>query len=199
VKKRTMRIWLIAFVPMIIICLFLLLLSRVTKGTLRELPQRRIRPMVKRFTGRELPGKVEDLRAIFRSYRGVEAIFLAFQTDQQGCSYILDAFAGKHVKMHEFPPAEGTSFDCTGILVFHKACWYYQKELGVTLFDEDLINRVLSDSSGLEYANTGRYPEGTVTGYYLAGASFDRSSKLWRHHVVLVFEDRGLVYLYAAR
>ncbi len=194
-KKRGTPLWLISVVLIVVGCSFLLLLAWATTGTLRELPQRRIRPMVKRFTGRELPGKAEDLRAIFHSYRGRQ-IFVAFQTDHEGCSYILDAFAGKHVQRHEFPHAENNPFEWHGMSAFSRGCWY-QKELGVTLFDEDLINRITRDD--LEYLKTGHYPEDALTGYYLAGASFDLGSKSWRHYVILVFKDRGLVYLFASK
>ena len=193
-KKRGTPLGLIGVVLIIVGCLFLSLLARVTKGTLRELPQRQIRPMVKRFTGRELPGKAEDLRAIFHSYRGLELIFVVFQTNQEGCSYILDAFVGKHVKMHEFPHAENNTFEWHGMADFSTGC-RYQKQLGVVLFDEDLIGRIRRDD--LEYVNTGRYPTDAVTGYYLAGASFDPSSKIWCHYAVVVFKDQGLVYICA--
>ena len=188
-----MLICFIVVVPIMVVCLSLLLLAR---RTVRELPQRQIRPTVKRFIGLELPSKADNLRALFHSYRGVENVSLAFQTDQQGWSYILDAFAGKkHIHRHEFPQPENRPFQWGAWGAFLLSC-SYQNQLRVRIFDEDLINRIGSDH--LEYVNTGHYPKDAVTGYYLNGISGDPMSELVFYHI-LVFKDRGLVYIYAAK
>lgn len=182
-------------IPTVLMCLSCSRRSSADKHY-RELPQEEIRPLLKGITGRELPDKADDLRAILYSFSGLEELFVAYQTDQEGCLYILDAFGGEHVKMHEFPHADNNTFEWHGMADFSTGC-RYQKQLGVVLFDEDLIGRIRRDD--LEYVNTGRYPTDAVTGYYLAGASFDPSSKIWCHYAVVVFKDQGLVYICAAK
>ena len=164
--------------------------SRRSSGSkhYRELPQEEIRPLLQSITGRELPDKVDGLRAILYSFSGLEELFVAFQTDQEGCLYILDAFGGQHVRTWEFPHREHIT-DTSG---FQAGC-EFQKKLGMVLFDKDLLDQIHTDF--LEYAGAGRYPENAVTGYYL---EFNAASKLVFYRV-LVFKDQGLVYICADR
>jgi len=177
--------------PIIVIFLLAFLVTRRPHSILRELSQEEIRPMLKRITGRELPTKLEDLRAILFSYKGLENFFVAFQSDQEGCLYILDAFGGQDVFRQEFPQEGNNPFKWD--LVGFDEGYRFQKKLGVVLFNKDLLDRIRYDA--LEHANTGRYPKDAVTGHYL---EFDASSKLTFYRV-LVFKDRGLVYICAEK
>lgn len=172
-------------IPTVLMCLSCSRRSSADKHY-RELPQEEIRPLLKGITGRELPDKADDLRAILYSFSGLQELFVAFQTDQEGCLYILDAFGGEHVRTWEFPHLEYIP-DMSG---FEAGC-EFQKKLGVVLFHKDLLDRIHTDF--LEYAGTGRYPENAVTGYYL---ELDDRSRLVFYRVLL-FKDRGLVYIFA--
>ncbi len=195
-SKKLILIFSIASILMlVIICSFISFLAWLYEPNvvLRELRQEEIRPMLKRITGRELPGKVEDLRAILysRAAGGLEDIFVSFQTDQQGFLYTLDAFGGQDVKMEEFPQVGKNPF--RWIRAGFDEGYRFQKKLGVVLFDKDLLDRIIHDA--LEHDNTGRFPKDAVTGYYL---EFNDSSKLVNYNV-LVFEDLGVVYISAEK
>jgi len=194
VGKNRIRICLSMFVPIIIICLLLFLLAR-QPDSVRELRREDISPMLKRITGKELPDKVKDLRAIVFSegdFEKIEQLFVAFQTDQENCSRILDEFGGQDVnERHEFPQDENNPFSWD--MYSFEQGYHFQQKLGVDLFDIDLINRIRDDA--LEHANTFSYPKDAVTGYYL---EFNASSKLL-YHRVLVFKDRGIVYITASK
>ena len=186
-----MLIFFIVVIPIIVIFLLLFFATRQSHSILRELSQEEIRPMLKRITGGELPGKVEDLRAILYSYSGLEDLFVAFQTDQEGCLYILDEFGGQDVLRQEFPSIEKSPFQWIRD-GFDEGC-HFQEKLGVAIFDKELLDRLTRDY--LERVNTGLYPKDAITGYYL---EFDASSKLVFYRV-LVFKDQGLVYIFAEK
>jgi len=176
----------------VIVAIFLLpfVLSGCTdKSVCRELRREEIGPMLMRLTGRELPGKVEDLRAILFAERSFEHLFVAIRTDQKGCEYLLDAFGGQDVQREEFPRDKNNPFSWN-MSGFWTGC-RFQEKLGVDLFDEELINRIKGDA--LERANTGHYPKDAVKGYYLAGAC---SKSVF--HLVLLFKDQEIAYLFIA-
>jgi len=155
----------------------------------RELHIEEIEPFLIQLTGRKLPGKVENLRAILFGYRGYKDLYVAFKTDQKGCSYILDVFSGQDVPKQEFPQDTDEPFKWD-VDIFDMG-YNFQKKLGIVLFDKNLYDRVRGDA--MELANTGRYPEDAVTGYYI---EFDAKSKL-AFYRILVFKDLGIVYIFA--
>lgn len=183
---------LVVFVLLVIVCLILFVLERHPgNSAYRELRKQEIRPTLKRITGRGLPTKVENLRAILFVYNGLEDLGVAFQTDQEGCSYILDEFGGENVLMEEFPDVKSQPFewDFAG---FDQA-YGFQKKLGVVLFDKNLYDRIQLDA--LEHANTGDYPKDAVSGYYLE-FNADSKSVFYR---VLIFKEQALVYISAEK
>lgn len=196
--RKKMLIFFIAliFALIIVICPFILFLAWLSDPgyIIRELHQEEIRPMLKRITGRELPAKVEDLRAIFYYCEGLENLLVAYQTDEEGCLYTLDAFGGQDVKKEQFPRV-GFRVDSSG---FDKAYYDFQKdlkELGVTLFDENLMDQLRRDYT--EQITTRRFPKDAVTGWYL---EFNTISKLYIYNYkVLIFKDLGVVYIYASK
>jgi len=192
--RKKMLIFFIAliFALIIIICPVISFLAWLSDPgeVARELHQEEIRPMLKRITGRELPAKVEDLRAIFYYCEGLENLLVAYQTDEEGCLYALDAFGGQDVKKEQFPRV-GFRVGSSG---FDKA-YFYQKRLGLTLFDENLIDRLRRDYT--KQITTRRFPKDAVTGWYL---EFNTISKLYTYkYKVLIFKDLGIVYIYASK
>lgn len=192
-RKSRMLIFFIVFIQIIAIFLLLFLATRRSHSIIRELSQEEIKPTLKRITGRELPDKAEELKAILysRAAGGLEHIFVSFQTDQKGCLYTLDTFGGQDVKREEFPQVGKNPF--RWIRSGFNEGYRFQKKLGVVLFDKDLLDRIIHDF--LECVKKGRYPKDAVTGYYL---EFDASSKLTRYRV-LVFKDQSLVYIFAEK
>lgn len=105
-----MLIFFIVFIPIVVIFLLLFLATRRSHSILRELSKEEIRPILKRIAGRDLPSKAEELRAILYSYSVLENLYVAFQTNQEGCLYTLDEFGGQNVKREEFPQVEKNPF-----------------------------------------------------------------------------------------
>jgi hypothetical protein len=159
----------------------------------RELSREEIRPFLKRITGIELSSKVkvEDLRAILFGYNGLEDLYVAFNTDQEGCLYILDVFGGKEVLRQEFPQDKNNPYSWD-ISIFDSV-YNLQKKVSIALFDKNLLDRIKDDA--LEHANTGSYSEDAIAGYYL---EFDAKSKLSSYRI-LVFKDLGIVYIFAEK
>jgi hypothetical protein len=188
-RKNKISIYLL----IIMICSSLLLLVKsCAKSSYIELSQREIRPTLKRITGRDLPSNVEKLQAILYSYKGLEDVFIAFQTNQEGCSHMLNEFgSGQDVMKQEFPDKE-FSFVEYSMMVFLNG-YQFQKKLGIDLFDMDLIERI--EHEHLEYVNTSRYPKDAVTGYYL---KFTDTLKLTFYRI-LVFKDLNIVYIFAEK
>lgn len=189
--KSRMKVCLIVFTPAIVIGLLLYLAVRPDKPVRRELHPEEIRPMLKRMTGRELVGKAEGLRAIFYRYGPVEDLFVAFQTDQEGCSDVLQAFGGQNVRMEEFPDVENGPFGWT-MAGFRIG---YARELSRDPFDQDLIDRIRDDA--LEYYALGHYPKDAITGYYLECSTGSESHEIFYN--VLIFKDEGVVYVFGER
>ena len=192
-RKRKMLIFSIVFMLVISTCCsVLLLLARHNRSTLRKLSQREIRPILKRITGRDLPSKSEELRAILYSYHGLEDIFVAFRTDEEGCSYVLDEFgSGQDIMRQEFPHKEYNHLRYSMVTFLNG--YLFQKKLGIDLFDKDLIERIKHEH--LEYVNMNSYPKDAVNGYYL---KFSESSKL-AFYRILVFKDLNIVYIFAEK
>ena len=70
--------------------------SLVERAHERALSAEEIRPVFLRITNRELPGKADNLRAIFEEGRDPR-IFVRFDTDSEGVAYILKEFGGERV------------------------------------------------------------------------------------------------------
>lgn len=175
-KKRTVVIVAIAG-PTLIVCLVLSALTvHLMRPVYRELRPEEIRRSVRRMTGHELPEEACDLRGILFNRRGRE-LYVAFETDPNGCSYIVDAFRTQHL---EASRGQGLSPEDWWMGCFVRGC-VYQRGLGTVVFDPILVNRVGLDAKVTEHAC-----------YVRASAE----SKV--RYVVLVFRDRGLVYLFAA-
>jgi hypothetical protein len=154
------------------------------------IPEKDIRVTLKHFVDWELPDQLNTTRAIFHSYRGHEEIFLAFTTSEEAWKGMLNAVAPYASRREEFP-GDGTNplqWDMHG---FGLGC-LYQKTLGVTVFDEMLLDQITSDD--IDYVSTGNYPKDVIRVAY--SASGDALPARWR---VLVFKDRSLVYVFSAR
>lgn len=195
-EKRKALIYLFVFILIIIICHLLLLLPRRNHNLVRrELHKEEIRPILKNITGKELSTeKVENLRAVFFDYHGLETLYVSFKTGHKEYTHILDTFGGKYVKMEEFPQDRNNPFswDISSFLIRDR----FRKEVGVDIFEEELIKRIREDA--LVNANTGNYPKDALTGYYL---EFNTSSELifYRIYRILLFKDLGLVYIFAEK
>ncbi len=165
--------------------------------TLRQLRKEEIRPALKRFTGKELPDHITDLRAFYRKegFRGGrEELFVAIRTDRNGCAAILDLLRTETPReSYHFPDEDGNPF-MLGLRAIDRV-YEFQSKLGVMLFDKTLVDRVYADA--LERANTGHYPIDAVTGHYL---HFYRQSKAREeYYSVLIFADEGIVYIWAGQ
>jgi len=150
----------------------------------RALEYEEVGPVLRSFTGRRLPGEVQDLQAILfddtlYSRESLPALYLAFQTNEQGCSYVLNEFRGPNVRIELFSEQPlGTDRWLWNFGRFFNGC-VYQNELGMMLFDMDLLR----DIQQAQVVNA-QFPEAV---YYLQCSSYG----------VLVLPDRGTVYLYA--
>ncbi len=111
----------------------------------RELRPKEIRAWLRLITGRRLPSRTEGLRAILNSFRGRE-IFVTFQTDEEGCSYILDAFGGQDIQVREF--VKERDYELPLHSFPNALCW--QKELNIVLFDPEAIEAATHLHSGYE-------------------------------------------------
>lgn len=150
----------------------------------RTLGQEEAARVLKRFTGRQLPSEVEAFQAILfddtvQSREPLPTLYLAFQTDEQGCSYVLNEFRGPNVRIQlSSEQPLGTDRWWWNFGRFFRGC-DYQNELGVLLFDRDLLR----DIQQAQVANA-QFPEAV---HYVQSPSYG----------VLVLADRRVVYLYA--
>ena len=193
-KKNKIIIPIICILSIITVSSLLLFAKRNYRSTLRELSQEEIRPTLKRITGQDLPTYVEELRAIQYSYSDLEDIFIAFKTNQEGCSFILNEFgSGQDIMKQEFPDKEYSRVEYSMVVFLHG--YHFQKKLGVDLFDIDLIERISDEH--LDYVFTNRYPKDAVTGYYLKFAGADNSNSIF--YRVLVFKNLNIVYITAEK
>jgi hypothetical protein len=189
--KNKILISFFACILIIILCSYLLLFTKRNTRFPRELSQDEIRPILKHITERDLPIYVEELRAIFYSYHGLEDIFIAFKTNQEGCSFILNEFgSGQDILKQEFPDKEYNRMEF-GMEAFVFNGYQFQKKLGIDLFDMDLIGRISDEQ--LDYVNTGRYPKDAVTGYYLKFIDNSKSEVIL--YRVLIFNNLNIVYI----
>ena len=191
--KNIMQIGFSMFMTISIISLTPVFLAGCRRTSIsRELQKEEIRPILTRLTGRELPTKVENLRAIFHiegDRERLEELYVAFRTDQKGCEYILDTFGGQNVQREEFPLDENNPFKWR-MSDFLYAC-RLQKDLGVDLFDEELINRIERDAM----VNTlrGHFPKDAVKYYFLGSSCSDL------FYTVLIFKDMSIVYMFVSK
>jgi hypothetical protein len=182
--------WLIAPVIIIATCLAIfILLMLPPKHMCRKLRTEEIRPIVKRITGRELPVSAKNLRGILLRDYG-EVIYLVFETDPEGFSYILATFGGQDVKRIDFPGEDNTPWDWdmsafrTGVT--------FQEECGVLLFDVNLFDRIKRDA--IKYMMTEVFPDDAVRAHHL------ESGDSWPEpYEILLFKDLGVVYLKAGK
>jgi hypothetical protein len=196
-KKGTIRLILLLCIVFItiVICSHLLVLYDFSRSPeYRVLSAEEIRPIFIQITERQLPDRTKNLRAIYSKFHSdIEGIFLAFQTDQEGFSYILDEFGGRNVKIIEFPESEVHGPWITRMLsIFSSGC-YQQEQLGIELFDEDIINRIKTDFEAWDYKK-GQYPKDSVSGWYL-----DYSVRAAKYYFILLFKDTHLAYIYAGK
>lgn len=160
----------------------------------RVLNTEEIRPIFNQITERQLPDKAENLRAIYsKSHNDIEKIFLAFQTDQEGFSYILNKFGGRNVKIIEFPELEVHGPWITRMLTIFSSGCHQQEQLVIELFDEGLITRIQTDYEAWDY-KTGQYPKDAVGGWYL-----EYSVRAAKYYFILLFKDENLTYIFAGK
>jgi len=143
-------VWLVVAVAMMvawvmtIACLLALFVAwHIHQPYYRELRPSEIRPWFKLITGRDLPEKTEGLRAMLWFFRDRE-IFVAFQTDDEGCSYILDAFGGQGVQKGEFVKERDYVLPLAGFV----RAQHWQKRLGIVLFDQQTVGAACYLDSG---------------------------------------------------
>lgn len=134
----------------------------------RELSVGEIRPVFLSITNRALPSKAYSLRAIFQEGRD-PSIFVRFETDSEGITYILKEFAGERVIFKTLDAGDFRALTRSGRRFFTRLS-FWQDELGVCLFDQDTIE------SGrlLEYRGS-------------------------RGYKILIDDQKSAVYIYAYR
>lgn len=132
--KRTVkrRKWCIVLVVAALMCLWMALRPplwyyREVLITRRELPTRLVRPAFRSITGRDLPGKAERLRAVYGGGRD-PSIFVRFQTDSEGISYIRE----------QLPPTNARFEPFSGTPQFHIIS-LWQERSGVRILDRQPI------------------------------------------------------------
>lgn len=119
-----------------------------------ELPTRLIRPAFRGMTGWDLPGKAEKLHAIFGARRD-SWIFVGFQTDSEGVSYIQRKFAELGGELKPFEASklrairakEGFLSDIEPDAILLVRADHAQKKLGICILDQRAIE------SGLRLRN----------------------------------------------
>ncbi len=164
------------------IIVFLFLLNKIISPDVRMLSQSETRSFINHFVGRELPNNIENLQAIYYNYRGLEEIFLSFNTDQDGYLNVLNTFDGQDVRKEEYHQEESEPWGWeTGGFSIHSS---YEKRYGVDLFDHDLLNRVHFE----------KYPKDSGGAIWYLGYK----SRGGRYQV-LVFEELLLVYIYCGK
>lgn len=166
---------------LIAIIVFLFLLIKSISPQTRLLSQSEMRSFINHFVGRELPDKIENHQAIYYNCRGVEELFLSFNTNQEGCSNVVSTFNGQDVRKEEYRQEESEPWGWeTGGF---SGASLHEKKFGVDLFDRDLLNRVEFE----------KYPKDSGAIWYLG-----YSSRGGRYQV-LVFEELLLVYIYCGK
>jgi hypothetical protein len=166
-KRRKWFIGLVALVAIVLLCLWVLLRPplwyyQYATISARELPTRLIRPAFRWITEWDLPSKAEKMRAIFE--RGRDSwIFVGFQTDSEGVSYIQHKFAelGKEFKPFDasklwaIRAKEGFLSDIEPDVILFARADQVQKQLGICILDQRAIEsglRLLSFSTnGIYY------------------------------------------------
>jgi len=183
--KGCLRI-VVFMVATIVSCGLLLKVAGCTDS--RELDSLQTRRMVKRTTGRDLPADTQGIRAIHIRSRAldsdVEYVFMAFSAGPESQAYMLKTFGGEHIR--EFPH-EKNSLEDLDTAIFDVGC-IYQNQMGVSLFDPHLLNRIGADIK--HRIMTGDFPSDALQGYYLA--SDDTHGVAYR---VLVLTDPNTVYM----
>jgi len=193
-KKKTLVL------PIAIVLIFYILFKFVLiRNAIHcELKQGEIRPKLKSIIGKELPETVENLRAVIYSVgkndRYVE-LFVAFHTDPNGCSYVLKEFDGPDVK--KLISFQGICGDRSISFMDFERGYRLQEECGAVLFDIYLI-RLVKDDYSVRYAITGKIREGAPSGNYIYCEGEYEPEIFYKYHV-LIFTDRGLVYIYALK
>ena len=187
----------IVIVLMLSIFLICILFTPIRNAIHRELKQEEIRPKIKGIIGKELPDTVENLRAVIYSVGKNDVyvdLYVTFHTDSNGCSYILKEFGGPDVK-RQTSFREQYDGDRSFSLTAFRRGYHLQQECGAVLFDMDLVKRAKYDYA-IPDPITGNFPEDAVTGYYICFEGEYEPEILYNYHV-LVFTDRGLVYICA--
>ncbi|MCL5282669.1 MAG: hypothetical protein M1376_22520 [Planctomycetes bacterium] len=166
------------------------LLSSLTRPVYRIVPERDVRATLGRFVDWTLPDELEATQAMFHSYRGYEEMFVAFTTSEEGWKSMLNAVTPHASRREEFP-SDGTNplqWDMHGFIM---GC-LYQEKLGINVFDRLVLDKITADD--MDHVSMGTYPKDVTRVSYLA--SGDVAPARWR---VLVFTDRSLVYIFAAK
>jgi hypothetical protein len=104
----------------------------------RELSVGDIRPTFLSLTKRELPGKADNLRAIFQASREPR-IFVRFETNSEGIKYILQEFGGERVISKTLNTDDLRAMKKTNRRLFNNSLSKWQNETGLDLFDQDAI------------------------------------------------------------
>jgi len=193
-RSRILLTFLIVSIPVAIawvaiVCAVLCFGGR--HSVLRTLEEHEIRPMFSRLTGRELPGEVNDLRAITFGEGGMKELYVACQVDRDDYLRVLEELSGEGVEKYEFPRETNNPLGWPH--AFDRAREFEQK-LGVTLFDKSLYRRVATDY--LDRLSKG-YSEGAITGHCLQFHAETKREVF--HYFVLMFEDQRVIYISAGR
>ena len=133
----------------------------------RELSVEEIRPAFLRITKHELPGKADNLRAVFQQFRE-SYIFVRFETDAEGIEYILQEFGGERVISKALDMDDLRAMKKTNRRFFSDSLPYWQNENGVCLFDANDVE----SCSVLEYSG-------------------------YRGYKILIDDQKNTVYIYA--
>lgn len=150
----------------------------------QALGQKEAARVLLRFTGQKLPTNIEDFQAIlyddtFTSRESLPRLYLAFRTDEEGCSHILNQFHGPNARVERFSEQSlGSDRWLWDFRHFSAGC-SDQAGLGMVLFDRDLLDAIQQAQVHIT-----AFPEDV---YYAQSPSCG----------AVVLMDRRVVYLYA--
>jgi hypothetical protein len=129
----------------------------------QEIEPHEVRLAFRRLTGRQLPRNPVAPHAIADSGR-TEAVFVRFQTDEQGIDYVLKTFGGAQDGPAAMDGKELAEVRGSSASVFADAL-AWQTELGLSLYDQAAVESAqpfTSQSDGTRYAGLIDRQSGTV-------------------------------------
>ncbi|MBN2182626.1 MAG: hypothetical protein JW715_12000 [Sedimentisphaerales bacterium] len=122
---------------MLIICITLITLSSCSPSSIEEVPGNEIRKKFKHITGLDLPGKAENMRAMYHIQRELFEIFVKFETDSEGITWANQTFAPPDVKTDMVKSEYFIERVSQNAKIFDGDPSEWQEYLGIKLFDDE--------------------------------------------------------------